>query len=138
MSFVLCGNRKIRERVTRVDDEELYQQFASRASVFDVPDKFSRKDVKAVIDAAYKGVLSEEQFEYLFTVANEFYGSLRLVIRILEVAVPKANELNSSLTLEMLKETSKYFLSDRKPEFKNKTKIRNSCENQTKYKNLQT
>lgn len=123
VGFVICGNSSIRGDVTTTEHEELYQQFASRAKILQVSDKFTREDVADVIAAVLKnGALNEEEFDFLYRIANEFYGSLRLVINILSLAVSRAHARKAQFNVQYLRDAARHIVSGQKPEYKNQQK----------------
>ncbi len=119
LAFVLAGNPRLRDRVTLARDMELYQQFASRSRIVELPEAVSRDDVADVIRAVYTGRLGEDELDYLFRLGNGYYGSLWLVVGVLTLGVIQANAQNSRLRVAHLEHAAKHLASGRKSPIKN-------------------
>lgn len=123
VGFVISGNGKVRETVTETDTEELYQQFASRARSFEIKSDFTEEDVLSVVRQITEKELQPDQFQFLYELAVKFYGSLRLVASILELAIIRAKHKKIPLSLQLLKDASKHNVSQIKPQYRIKKKL---------------
>ncbi len=122
MGIVIAGNNKVRDSVTTKSDESFYQQMAARMNVLVVEPKFSEKDFDQVIHGLMKGRLKKEEFEYLLTIANQYYGGLHLVIRILTLAVTRGQKQNTPMSRRLLEEAAKHSISQLKPQYRTSKK----------------
>ena len=124
VGFVISGNGKVRETVTETDTEELYQQFASRARSFEIKSDFTEEDVLSIVWQIAEKELEPDQFQFLYELAVKFYGSLRLVASILELAIIRAKHKKIPLSLQLLKDASKHNVSQIKPQYRTRRKSR--------------
>ena len=111
VGFIVGGNNRIRERVTTANNEDFYQQFASRTEIQIIPDTFTEADLHKIIEAVVAQKVSIEVFNYLYRVANDYIGSLRVVVRALNKAVLIANSLGETLSVPFIEEALKKILS---------------------------
>ena len=124
IAFIVAGNGSLRDKVTQTNKAEFYQQFASRSKVQEIPHTFIEGDVRAVIHSVLQGnACSDEVFEYLYDMANRFYGSLRVMVNTLQLAAFNAHSRNEALTRSYLESASSHVISVLKPKAKTKGKF---------------
>jgi len=117
VGIALIGNNRVRDRITTNHEVDFYQQFCSRSEVWDLNgEAVSREEVKRVIQGMYNGPMDEEVFDCLFTAASEYVGSLRILIRALNMAVLRANAHDDTLTLRYVQDGIANVLSQKKPQ----------------------
>lgn len=122
IGFVIAGNSRIRDSVTQTDSEELYQQLAARSRILKIDPRIKREDLESIIASIVEGSMAPDQIDYLLKIANEFYGSLHLVTKILIHAVTRSRAKNLAMSVALLKTAAKHFVSQQKPQFRNKQK----------------
>jgi len=116
VGIILAGNGRLRDCITNSGEEEFYQQLASRSELLHLSETFSREDVEAVIHALIIDELSEEVIDYLFALANDCIGSLRVMIRVLTFAALRvqAQKGTKIITVQHLKDAAQLKISQPK------------------------
>lgn len=123
--FIISGNPSLRDKVTETHHMEFYQQLASRSKLLQVNHAFSEGDVRDIIEPMLGGVrIRREVFDYLFALANRYYGSLRMMVNTLQLAAFNANSMNEPLSLSHLESACEHNMLVEKPEFRNSQKAK--------------
>ena len=118
IAFIVCGNDTVRDKVTETNKQEFYQQFASRANLYEVDHYFTEPDVRDVITAVLGEKPREDIFDWLYDMTNKFYGSLRIMVNALQMAAFNATSRNEPLCVAHLEAASSTLISILKHEFK--------------------
>jgi len=123
IAFIVTGNGSLRDKVTQTNKAEFYQQLASRSKIQEIPHTFTEADVRSVIESVLRGkAYKKEVFDYLYDMANRFFGSLRIMVNTLQLASFNASSMNEKLTRSHLEIAASHVISVLKPEGKSKKK----------------
>lgn len=123
IAFIVAGNESLRDKVTQTNKAEFYQQLASRSKIQQIPHTFIEADIRSVIDSVLQDKpYTDEVFQYLYDMANKFYGSLRVMVNTLQLASFNANSRNEQVMRSHLETAASHVISVLKPEAKTKPK----------------